>query len=85
MYRESTVTRRKSGLKSTVWSRRKKKTFNQNRMKKQEFKKKNEERLRNLWDSLKHSNTHITGESEEEEEQEIEKLFEKLKRRTSLI
>ena len=39
---------------------------------------KNEERLRNLWDSLKHSNTHITGESEEEEEQEIENLFEKL-------
>ena len=47
MYRESTVTRRKSGLKSTVWSRRKKKTFNQNRMKKQEYLK-NEERRRNL-------------------------------------
>ena len=37
---------RKPGLKSTVWSRRKKETFNQNRMKKQEFKK-HEERLRN--------------------------------------
>ena len=35
------------GLKSTVWSRRKKYTFSQNRMKKQEFKK-NEERLRNF-------------------------------------
>ena len=29
----------KPGLKSRVWSRRKKETFNQNRMKKQEFKK----------------------------------------------
>ena len=39
MYREPTVTGRKLGLKSTVWTRRKKETFNQNRMKKQEFKK----------------------------------------------
>ena len=30
---------RKLGLKSMVWSRRKKETFNQNRMKKQGFKK----------------------------------------------
>ena len=42
---------RKLGLKSMVWTRRKKWTFNQNRMKKQ-FKK-NEERL---WDNFKHSN-----------------------------
>ena len=34
-----TVTGRKPGLKSMVWSRRKNKKFNQNRMKKQEFKK----------------------------------------------
>ena len=33
------VTGRKPGLKSTVWSRWKKQTFNQNRMKKQEFRK----------------------------------------------
>ena len=39
MYREPTVMRSKPGLKSMVWSRRKKETFNQNRMKKQEFKK----------------------------------------------
>ena len=39
------------GLKSTVWTRRKKETFNQNRMKKQEFKK-NEDRLRNLQDNF---------------------------------
>ena len=30
---------RKPGLKSTLWNRRKKYTFNQNRMKKQEFNK----------------------------------------------
>ena len=39
MYRESTMMGRKLGLKSTVWTRRKKETSNQNRMKKQEFKK----------------------------------------------
>ena len=39
---------------------------------------KNEERLRNLWDNLKHSNIWITGLPEgEEEEQEIQNLFEK--------
>ena len=36
--REPTVTER-NGLKSTIWSRRKKETFNQNGMQKQEFKK----------------------------------------------
>ena len=35
----TTVMGRKPGLKSTVWTRRKKETFNQKRMKKQEFKK----------------------------------------------
>ena len=40
IYREPTVKGRKPGLKSMVWSRRKKETFNHNRMKKQEFKKK---------------------------------------------
>ena len=55
MYREPTVMGRKLGLKSTVWSRRKKETFNQNIMKKQEFRK-NEERLRNLQDNFKYSN-----------------------------
>ena len=55
MYRAPTVTGRKPGLKSTVWSRRKKETFNQNRMKKQQFKK-NEERLWNLRENLMCSN-----------------------------
>ena len=39
MYRETIVMRRKLGLKSRVWTRRKKETSNQKRMKKQEFKK----------------------------------------------
>ena len=39
MYREPTVMGRKLGLKSMVWTRRKKETFHQKRMKKQEFKK----------------------------------------------
>ena len=36
---EPIVMRRKLGLKSTVWTRRKKETSNQKRMKKQEFEK----------------------------------------------
>ena len=40
---------------------------------------KNEERLRNLWNNFKHPNIQIIGVSEgEEEEQEIENLFEKI-------
>ena len=71
---------KKLGLRSMIWSRRKKDTFNQNRMEKQEFKK-NEERLRNLWDNFKLSNIRIIGVPEgEEEEQEIENLFEKIKK-----
>ena len=47
-------------------------------MKKQEFKK-NEEKLRNPWDNFKHSNIKIIGEPEgEEEEQEIENLFQQI-------
>ena len=47
-------------------------------MKKQEFKK-NKARLRNLHDIFKHSNTRIIGVPErEEEEQEIENLFEQI-------
>ena len=47
------------------------------RTKKQEFKK-NEERLRNCRDNFKHSNIQIIGVAEEEEEQEIENLFENI-------
>ena len=42
-------------------------------------KKKNEERLRNLKDNFKHPNIQIIGVPErEEEDQEIENLFEKM-------
>ena len=70
--------RKETGTQSTVWSKRKKETFNQNRVKKQEFKK-NEERFRNLQDIFKHSNNRIIGLPEgEEENQEIENLLEKI-------
>ena len=78
MYREPTAKGRKLGLKSTIWDRRKKETFNQNRMKKQEYTK-NEERFRNLRDNFKCSNIRIIGVPEgEEEDQEIENLFEQI-------
>ena len=64
MYREPIVMQRKLGLKSTVWTRRKKETFNQKRMKKQEFKKM--ERFRNLQDIFKRSNIQIIGVPEGE-------------------
>ena len=60
IYKEPIVKGRKQGLKSTIWSRRKKETFNQKRLKKKELKK-NEERLRNLQDIFKHSNIQIIG------------------------
>ena len=46
-------------------------------MKKHEFKK-NEERLRNLQDIFKRSNTHIIVVPEEEKEHEVENLFEQI-------
>ena len=47
-------------------------------MKKQEFRK-NEERVRQLWDISKTANIHIIGTPEgKEEEQEIENLFVKI-------
>ena len=40
---------------------------------------KNEERLRKLWDNFKHSNIRIIGVPEgEEQEQEVENLFEQI-------
>ena len=47
-------------------------------MKKQEFKR-NEKRLRNLWDNFKHSNIRIIGVSKGgEEEKDMENLFEQI-------
>ena len=74
MYREPIVMRRKLGLKSMVWTRRKKETSNQKRMKKHEFKK-NEERLRNLQDILKRSNIRIIGVPEGEEKEQKLKTY----------
>ena len=51
---------RKLGLKSTVWTRRKKERSNQKRMKKQEFKK-NEKRLRSLQDIFKRFHLNYRG------------------------
>ena len=54
-------------------------------MKKQEFKKK-QERLRNLQDNFKHSNIEIIGvPGGEQEEQEVENLFEKTMKENVLI
>ena len=75
MYREPIVMGRKVGLKSTVWTRR-----NIQPEKNEETRiQKNEERLRNLQDIFKHSNNRIIGVPEgEEEDQEIENLYEKI-------
>ena len=54
-------------------------------MKKWELKKKNEQRLRNLWDNFKCSNIWIIVVPEgEEEELEIENLFEKIMKNSSI-
>ena len=56
----------------------KKEEINSQTEQKQELKK-NEERLRKLWDNFKHSNIQIIGAPEgHEEEQEMENLFEKI-------
>ena len=55
--------------------------MNQNSKKRKELKKqtktKNNDRIRSLWDISKHTNIRIIGMPGEEEEKEIENLFEK--------
>ena len=64
-------------FKSTIWNIRNKKAFNQNSKKKEVSK--NEDIIRSLWDISKCINSRIIGVPEgEEEEQEIENLFEKV-------
>ena len=65
MYREPIVMQRKLGLKSMEWTRRKKETSNQRRMKKEKFKKTRRGLLRNLQDIFKRSNIRIIGLPEE--------------------
>ena len=78
MYRELTVTGRKLGLKSNSLDQ--KEEINVQPEQNEETRiQKNEERLRNLWGNFKCSNIQIIGVPEgEEEEQEIENLFEKI-------
>ena len=66
----------KPRLKSMIWNIRKKTTTNQNKKKKEL---KNEDRIRSLRDISKNTNIRIIAVPEgEEEEQEIENLFEKI-------
>ena len=46
---------------------------------------KNEGSISSLWHNFKRSNIHIRGVPEEEKEQEIGNLFEKIMKKTSLI
>ena len=71
---------RKPGLKSMVWSREQKEERNIQPEKNEETRiQKNEERIRNLQDNFQHSNIWIIGVPErEEEEQEIENVFEQI-------
>ena len=64
-------------IKSMIWNIGKQKTTNQNNEKKKESKK-NENSINSFWDKFKRSNMHIRGEPEEEKEQEIRNLSEKI-------
>ena len=76
MYREPMVKERKWGFKSTVWSRRKKYTFQPEPNEETRIQQ-NKERLRNH--NFKRSNIRIIGVTEgEKEKQEIENLFENI-------
>ena len=80
------MTGRKPGLKATIWN---KKEINIQLDQNEETRiQKNEERLRNLWDKLKHSNIQIIGvpereEQEQEMEQKMENLFEQMMKENS--
>ena len=72
------MTGRKPGLKATIWNKRKKKNIQPEQNEETRIKK-NEERLRNLWDNLKCPNIRIIGMPEgEEQQQEIENIFEQI-------
>ena len=60
-----------------VWTRRKNIQQEQNEVTRIQ---KNEDRLRNLWDNYESSNIWIIGVPEDEKEQEMERLFEKIMR-----
>ena len=78
MYREPTVKGRKLGLTQINNLEQREKINIQSEQNEKTRILKNEERLRNLQDNFKHSNIWIIEVPEgEEEEQEIENLFEK--------
>ena len=72
------MTGRKPGLKATIWNKKEKINI-QPEHNEETRTQKSEERLTNLWDNLKYSHIRITGVPEgEEQEQEIENLFEQI-------
>ena len=76
--RASTVGWMKLRIKSMFWNTRKEKKFNQNSKKEKESRK-NEDRVRTLWDNFKCTNIRIIRVPDgKEKEQEIENLFEKI-------
>ena len=72
------MTGRKPGLKATIWNKRKK--INIHPEQNEEIRiQKSEESLTNLWDNLKCSSIWIIGVPEgEQQQQEIENVFEQL-------
>ena len=85
MYREPTVIGRKPGLKATIWSKGEKVNIHPEQNEEARIQK-SEETLTNLWDNLKHSNIQIIGVPEkDEQQQEIENLFEQIMKETSPI
>ena len=77
MYRETTVKWMKLRIKSMIWNIRKQKTTMQNNKKGKESKK-NEDSINSLWDNFKRSDIHLKVVPEEEKEQEIGILSEKI-------
>ena len=69
------MTRRKPGLKATIWNKRKKINIQPEQNEETRIQK-SKESLTNLWGNVKHSNIQTTGVPEGEQQQEIENLFE---------
>ena len=83
MHREPTVMGRKPGLKINSLDQKEERNIQPEQNKETRIQK-NEERLRNLWDNFKHSNIQIIAVPEgEEQQQEIENLFENIMKENS--
>ena len=66
---------RKPGLKATIWNKKEKINIQLEQNEETRIQK-SEDSLTNLWDNPKCSNIQIIGVPEEEQQQEIENLFE---------